>query len=262
MSDALLRTPLYDQHLLAGGRMVPFAGYEMPVQYASIIAEAKAVRENVGMFDVSHMARLILRGDRVLEFLEHVTTNDVAKLHDGVGHYSLLPNEDGGVVDDIIVYRIKVDEYRMVVNADNHAKDVAWLLEKNEFGVEITDITGNTAMIAVQGPNAASLLAGLSDKPTALTDSPMFGISDVTIAGVPCFAPRSGYTGEDGYELICAAKDAAQLWQALLAAGVQPLPGCPQYGSPWLMAPRMPSGGSANVQPQRFLSSVLLRLID
>lgn len=220
MSEALLRTPLYDAHVKAGGRMVPFAGYDMPVQYSSIINESRAVREGAGMFDVSHMARLTLRGERVLEFLEHVTTNDVAKLTDGNGQYSLLPNAQGGLVDDIIVYRIHPTEYRMVVNASNHAKDVAWLNEQNTFGVEITDQTDETAMIAVQGPNATEILAGMSDAPDALKSAPFFGIVEATIGGVPCFAPRSGYTGEDGYELICAAADAEKLWNALLEAGV------------------------------------------
>lgn len=200
--------------------MVPFAGYEMPVQYASIIAESKAVRDGCGMFDVSHMARLKLTGERVLEFLEHVTTNDVAKLTDGAGQYSLLPNAIGGCVDDIIVYRINAREFRMVVNASNHEKDVAWLNEQNSFGVSIEDYTDATAMIAVQGPEATELLAGLSDAPEAIKNAGMFGIVNCTIAGVSCFAPRSGYTGEDGYELICAADDAVEIWNALAQAGV------------------------------------------
>jgi aminomethyltransferase len=222
MSEAtLLRTPLYAKHVEAGGRMVPFAGYDMPVQYASVIAEAKAVREGVGMFDVSHMARLTFKGDGVLEFLEHVTTNDVAKLQDGAGQYSLLPNDEGGLVDDIIVYRISTTELRMVVNASNHQKDVAWLQTQNRFGVEITDQTAETAMIAVQGPTATELLATSSDAAEAIRNAPAFGIVNGTIAGVPCFAARSGYTGEDGYELICAAADAERLWQALLDLGVK-----------------------------------------
>lgn len=222
MSEALLRTPLYDQHIAAGGRMVPFAGYDMPVQYASIIAESKAVREGVGMFDVSHMARLRFTGEGLLTYLERVTSNDVSKLKDGTGQYSLLPNPEGGCVDDIIVYRITEDEFRMVVNASNHAKDVAWLKENNAEGLTIEDLTDATAMIAVQGPTATETLAAISDAPDALREAGMFGVVNCTIGGVKCFAPRSGYTGEDGYELICAAEDAATLWQALLEAGVVP----------------------------------------
>ena len=222
MPETLLRTPLFDQHVSLGGRIVPFAGYEMPVQYASIIAEAKAVRESAGMFDVSHMARLTLKGPRVLEFLEKVTVNDIAKLTDGQGQYSFLPNETGGVVDDIIVYRITEFEYKMVVNASNHAKDVAWLQRNNQEGVEITDQTDETAMIAVQGPKAVAILASLSENPSALNEAPAFGVVNCQIGTVPTFAARSGYTGEDGYELICSADDAPVLWQTLLTNGVAP----------------------------------------
>ncbi|HSI73366.1 MAG TPA: glycine cleavage system aminomethyltransferase GcvT [Fimbriimonas sp.] len=220
MPETLLRTPLYEEHVKLGGRLVPFAGYEMPVQYASIIAESKAVRESAGMFDVSHMARLTLKGPNVLDFLERVTVNDVAKLVDGQGQYSFLPNEQGGVVDDIIVYRISDKQFKMVVNASNHAKDVAWLQRQNEEGVEITDQTADTAMIAVQGPQAVAILAGMSDKASELNAAPAFGVVECRIGGIVCFAARSGYTGEDGYELICAAQDAAVLWDSLLKAGV------------------------------------------
>ncbi len=201
--------------------MVPFAGYLMPVQYEGIIAESKAVREGCGMFDVSHMARLRLTGARVLEYLEWITTNDVSKLTDGTGQYSMLPNERGGVVDDIIVYRIHDSEFRMVVNASNHAKDVAWMKAQNRFEVEIEDMTEATAMIAVQGPGAVELLVKMSGE-EALRDAAAFGIVEPVVGGVRCFAARSGYTGEDGYELICAASEAEPLWNALLAAGVVP----------------------------------------
>ena len=220
MSD--LRTPLYDAHLAANARMVPFAGYDMPVQYDSVIAESKAVREHAGMFDVSHMARLTFRGDRVLEYLEWITTNDVGALADRTGHYSLLPNFEGGCVDDIIVYRMSDHEFRMVVNASNHAKDVQWMQAQNAHGVEITDQTDETVMIAVQGPRAVEILSSLAERPDELTSAPMFGVSEQSIAGVSVFAARSGYTGEDGFELICAAADGVRLWDALAAHGVKP----------------------------------------
>ena len=220
MSDSLLRTPLFDKHIELNGRMVPFAGYEMPVQYSSIIAESKAVRDGAGMFDVSHMARLIFTGDNVLAYLEKVTANDVSKLTNGTGQYSLLPNDIGGCVDDIIVYRISDTEYRMVVNASNHEKDVAWLKSHNDEGVSISDYTDATAMIAVQGPTAVGILAGLSDAADAIRNAVMFGVVECKIAGVECFAARSGYTGEDGYELICSAEAAPSLWDSLLQAGV------------------------------------------
>ena len=202
--------------------MVEFAGYSMPVQYKGVIAESLAVRQGAGMFDVSHMARLILTGDRVLEYLEWITTNDVSKLENGTGQYSMLPNADGGVVDDIIVYKISDNEYRMVVNADNHAKDVAHMKAQNTFGVEIEDVTDETAMIAVQGPKAVEILAGMSNEGQALKDAVMFGVVNGQVAGIDVFAPRSGYTGEDGFELICSAADAPKLWDALVAAGVEP----------------------------------------
>ncbi|MBV6458956.1 MAG: Aminomethyltransferase [Fimbriimonadaceae bacterium] len=217
-----LRTPLHAAHLRHGARMVEFAGYDMPVQYTGIIAETKAVREGAGMFDVSHMARLKYEGERTLEFLEWITTNDVSKLSDGTGQYSLLPNDNGGCVDDIIVYRIHDTEFRMVVNAANHAKDVAWIKSQNRFGVDIEDYTDRTAMIAVQGPTAAQLLESISSDSESMAAAPLFGVVNTVIAGIPCFAARSGYTGEDGFELICSAEHAEHLWEALAKVGVVP----------------------------------------
>lgn len=221
-TDALRRTALYDSHVRCGARLVPFAGYEMPVQYTSIIAESLAVRREVGMFDVSHMARLRLRGERVLEFVEWVSANDASKLEDGRGQYSLLPNERGGTVDDIIVYRVTAEEFLMVVNAANHAKDVAWLESQNAHGVRLDDETERTAMIAVQGPRAVDVLARLATDGEALRAAPPFGLVTAQIAGVPCVAGRSGYTGEDGFEVICDAERGPRLWEALLAEGVTP----------------------------------------
>jgi aminomethyltransferase len=191
----------------------------MPVQYSSIIAEAAAVRHSVGMFDVSHMARLRIRGDEALGFLEKVTSNDVAKLDPDRGQYSLLPNAEGGCVDDIIVYRLE-EGFQMVVNASNHEKDVAWLNDHLPVGVTISDRTDQTAMIAVQGPKAASTLEGLSS--TDLGEVPAFGVIELAIAGRPIQAARSGYTGEDGFELVCDAADSVAVWDALKDSGVQP----------------------------------------
>lgn len=199
--------------------MVPFAGYDMPVQYAGIIAEAKAVRNAVGLFDVSHMARLWLRGPGVLAWLENVTTNDVGSLDDQKGQYSLLPNESGGVVDDVIVYRIGPEVFRMVVNAANHAKDVAWLRRHLVPGVDIDDETEETFMIAVQGPGAVDLLVDKLGASAELSGAPAFGTLAIDVAGVAVFAARSGYTGEDGYELIGPADGAETVWKSLRAAG-------------------------------------------
>lgn len=217
------RTPLYDAHLKLNGKMVPFAGYMLPVQYQSIIKEAEAVRNGAGMFDVSHMARLRFTGSDVLAFLEAVTVNDVALLTPGQGHYSFLPNANGGVVDDIILYCVSSNEYAMVVNAANHAKDVAWLREHMAgLNVEMADETEATAMIAVQGPSAGALVAGLSDHRDAFERAEFFQFVEGKVGGVECFAARSGYTGEDGFELICSAEGAEALWNALLSAGVVP----------------------------------------
>lgn len=216
------KTPLHSAHVKLGGRMVEFAGFDMPVQYKGVIAESKAVRVSAGMFDVSHMARLKFTGDRVLEYLELVTANDVSTLTDGRGQYSMLPNENGGLVDDIIVYRMSAGEYRMVVNAANHAKDVAHLKKYNDHGVTMEDYTDETAMIAVQGPKAASIVAGLAGDRIAILDSTFFDVIETTVAGIDCFCARSGYTGEDGYELICAADRADELWDALIDSGVEP----------------------------------------
>ncbi len=202
--------------------MVPYAGYEMPVQYQGIIAEAKAVRESAGMFDVSHMARLEFTGSRTAEFLDWITTNDVAALSDGGGHYSLLPNDQGGCVDDIIVYRLTSDRFKMVVNAANHAKDVAWIESQNRFDVEMRDDTASTTMIAVQGPAAVDRLAAICSAPNALQSAPLFGVVEAEFGGVACFAARSGYTGEDGFELVCSDQDGPKLWSVLLELGVVP----------------------------------------
>lgn len=202
--------------------MVPFAGYELPVQYVGVIAEARAVRSDAGMFDVSHMARLRFRGEGLLEFLERITANDVSKLTDGVGQYSLLPNERGGTVDDIIVYRIHETEFRMVVNAANHAKDVAWMKSQMPGSITLEDETEFTAMIAVQGPHAAAKIEAMCGQPGLLEAIPMFGTIELKVNGFDVFAARSGYTGEDGFELICSNANANALWNALLEAGVQP----------------------------------------
>lgn len=216
------RTPLHDAHVRSGGRMVTFAGYEMPVQYTSIIAESQAVRTGAGMFDVSHMARFEFVGDEVIAFIEQITTNDVSKLEDGQGQYSLLPNPTGGAVDDIIVYRISATKIRMVVNAANHQKDWAWIESNLPAGITMTDHTAETAMIAVQGPKAADLVASLSTTPGQVHGCAFFGTTSLVVGNVACFAARSGYTGEDGFELICAAADADRLWTALEESGVVP----------------------------------------
>lgn len=216
------KTPLYDAHVECGGRMVEFAGYELPVQYSSVVAESKTVREVAGMFDVSHMARLHISGEESLEFLEKVTTHDVAPLDFGQGQYSLFPNEQGGVVDDLILYRLGESEFKLVVNAANHTKDVAHLKNYCPNSVEMVDETEETGMVAVQGPKATEILTSLCPDGEKLGDLPLFGVIETSFGGVSCFAARSGYTGEDGFELICKASETTKLWNALKDAGVLP----------------------------------------
>jgi aminomethyltransferase len=216
----LLKTPLHDAHVNLNAKMVEFAGWDMPVQYAGVIAESKAVRDSAGMFDVSHMGRTWFRGERVIELLELLTTNDISKLTDGGSQYSLLCYENGTCVDDIIVYRISDTVFRMVINASNREKDIAWMQSHNHHGVSLTDETFETAMIAVQGPKAVGIVNSLSDRD--ISDTPRFSAVETQIAGANAFAARTGYTGEDGFELIVSSADAVAVWDALLQQGVVP----------------------------------------
>jgi len=216
-----LRTPLYDSHLAAGARTVDFGGWDMPVNYGSQIEEHHAVRRDAGMFDVSHMCIVDLRGARVRDFLRGLLANDVAKLaQPGKALYSCMLRDDGGVIDDLIVYFLEPEWYRMVVNAGTRDKDIAWLREHAAgFGVSVAPRT-DLAMIAVQGPNARQKAAQVLDPATAeraLQLGPFFGLD----AGA-LFVARTGYTGEDGWEIAMPAGEAAAYWQKLLTAGVRP----------------------------------------
>ncbi|MBI3911693.1 MAG: glycine cleavage system aminomethyltransferase GcvT [Armatimonadetes bacterium] len=216
MSEASLkRTPLYALHVAAGARTVPFAGWEMPVQYAGVLQEVRAVREAAGLFDVSHMGELHVTGPAALAWLNSLATNDVARLAPGRAQYSLLCREDGGIVDDILVYQLDTDDFMLVTNASNTEKDARWLQERLLPGVELTDSTAETALLALQGPAAAEILGGLTVAPVADLRRFQFGAAEV--AGVPCLVSRTGYTGGDGFELF-TQEDAAALWRALLEA--------------------------------------------
>lgn len=216
----LLKTPLHAAHLRHNAKMVDFAGWDMPVQYSGVIAESKAVREGAGMFDVSHMGRTWFRGERVIEFLELLTTNDISKLQDGGSQYSLLCYENGTCVDDIIVYRISNSVFRMVINASNREKDIAWMQSHNRYDVSLTDETFETAMVAVQGPKAVDIVNSLAERD--ISDTPRFTAVNADIAGAPAFAARTGYTGEDGFELILPSDHAIEVWDALVECGVAP----------------------------------------
>jgi aminomethyltransferase len=213
------RTPLHELHVQLGARIIDFGGWDMPVQYKTgIIQEHKTVRSAVGLFDVSHMGEAVIRGPRAAEAVQRLITNDVGKLAQGAAMYTVMCHPSGGIVDDCIVYRLAQDEYLIVLNASNTAKDLAWIGEHTgAFGVDLEDRSDATALIAVQGPRAVSLVDRLS--PDDLSAVPSFHFAMAEIAGVACMAARTGYTGEDGFELACAAEDAARLWSALLDAG-------------------------------------------
>jgi aminomethyltransferase len=214
-------TPLTPAHRALGAKMAPFAGYEMPIQYSSISAEHLAVREAAGMFDVSHMGEFWIRGAQALEFLQFLTPNDVSKLKVGRAQYSMLPNAQGGLVDDIYLYRTGEQEYLMVVNAANIDKDWDHVRALAEgFAVELENASEDWALIAVQGPRALEKLQTLCD--TDLSASRKNDTFLAEVAGKAARLARTGYTGEDGFEVFVAPGDAEAVWQALLGAGVTP----------------------------------------
>ena len=222
MTDApastLKRTPLHDIHVASGGKIVPFAGYEMPVQYAGgITAEHKAVREGCGIFDVSHMGEFWITGDRAVDFVNYVTTNDVAALAIGQVHYSTILNDRGTIEDDCLVYRF-ADRIMMVVNASNATKDFNHISKHaDSFGVHLIDASDDTALLAVQGPKAAEILQGLTA--TDLSAIRYYHFVEGAVAGHDAIISRTGYTGEDGFELYVPNDTAVPLWNALLNTG-------------------------------------------
>lgn len=214
----LKRTPLRDFHAAHGGRLVDFAGWEMPVQYRSILEEHKAVRRAAGLFDVSHMGEADVRGPEAGKFLNQLVTNDVAKLFPGRVLYSPMCYPTGGVVDDLLVYMRAADDYFLCINAGNIDKDLAWIREHaSKFDVTVTDRSADYALLAIQGPRAAAIVQSLTGAKLGLVK--YYHFSDATVAGVQCIASRTGYTGEDGFELYHAAADAGTLANALLEAG-------------------------------------------
>lgn len=214
-----LKTTLYDTHVRYGGKMVPFAGYLLPVQYGQgVIAEHMAVRTRCGLFDVSHMGEFTCIGPDALANLNQLLTNDFTTMYDGQARYSPMCNEAGGVVDDLIVYKIRDEHYFIVVNASNKDKDFAWMRAHAFGNAVLTDISAEVGQIALQGPKAHEILAKL----TADQDIPAKYYSCVprgTAAGISCLISKTGYTGEDGYELYVAAEKAPELWEALMEAG-------------------------------------------
>lgn len=213
-------TALTDKHISLGAKMVPFAGYNMPVQYEGINAEHATVRNAVGVFDVSHMGEFILKGENALDLIQRVTSNDASKLYDGKIQYSCLPNETGGIVDDLLVYRIDEKTYMLVVNASNIEKDWNWIQKFNDKGVEMHNISDQTSLLAVQGPKAADALQSLTD--IDLASMEYYSFKKGKFAGVDnVLVSATGYTGAGGFEIYFENQYADQIWDAIFKAGAE-----------------------------------------
>ncbi|WP_299458628.1 glycine cleavage system aminomethyltransferase GcvT [uncultured Microscilla sp.] len=214
----LKQTALNDIHVALGGKMVEFAGYSMPVRYTSDKEEHFAVRENVGVFDVSHMGEFLLKGEGALDLIQKVSSNDASKLYPGRVQYSCLPNEQGGIIDDLVIYMIAENEYYLVVNASNVQKDWDWISKYNTYGVEMTNLSDQTSMLAVQGPKATQALQSLTD--VKLDDMKFYTFEKATFAGVPdIIISATGYTGLGGVELYIPNEHAETIWNKIFEAG-------------------------------------------
>jgi aminomethyltransferase len=214
MAQTLQRTPLHDRHVALGARLVPFAGWEMPVQYEGVIQEHRAVRTDAGVFDVSHMGELEVEGPRATQLLQGLLSNDLDRIEPGQAQYTLLTNERGGIVDDLIAYRLDRCRYLLVVNASNREADFRWLKEHEIAGSDVRDVSDEYALLAVQGPHAIGKLG--------LPPASPFTFAEAELDGVQVMVNRTGYTGEDGCELLCMAEDAGSLWDGVLARGIVP----------------------------------------
>jgi len=220
MSEApLKKTPLHADHVRLGARMVPFTGWDMPVQYTGIVDEHQAVRTAAGLFDVCHMGELEMRGEYAGQVVNYLVTNDVSKLVDGQALYTCCCNEKGTILDDLIIYRAASDRYLIVCNASNREKIVAHFKKAAENHCEFSDKSDETALIALQGPKAFDILAKCGAEAAALSSLKSFHFKDAIVANVRCTVARTGYTAEDGVEIFCAWKDAPQLWNQLLEIG-------------------------------------------
>ena len=219
----LKRTPLYNVHKELGARLIDFGGWEMPVQYKDgIIKEHKQVRNSVGLFDVSHMGEAALIGPKAREAVQRLITNDVSQLSDGKALYSVMCYENGGIVDDFIVYQRSSEEFLIILNASNIEKDLEWIHKNVGSMVSIRNESEQTALIAVQGPESVALVDGLSS--SNLADIKRFHFASVDVANAKsCMVARTGYTGEDGFEIACRAEDAEELWHAFLDEGAHPI---------------------------------------
>lgn len=214
---SLRRTPLNEAHRRRGAKLVDYAGWEMPVQYRGLLEEHKAVREAAGIFDVSHMGEILFEGEGALEACNELISNDLSRIEDGQALYAGLLNERGGFVDDVICYRFSETKILMCTNASNAEKDFAWIKAKAKAGPAIRDVSDDWALLAVQGPKAAAILQTLTE--AQLDSIRFFRFREIQLGGKEVIAARTGYTGEDGFEIFCAPADAEALWEAILAAG-------------------------------------------
>jgi aminomethyltransferase len=214
MAQTLQSTPIHDRHVALGARMVPFAGWDMPVQYEGVIPEVRAVRTDCGDFDVSHMGEFEVEGPRAADLLQATLSNDLGRLEPGDAQYTLLTNEHGGIVDDLIVYKLDEFRYLLIVNAANRETDYRWLKERELPGSDVRDVSDEYALLAVQGPRAIERLGLPAAKP--------FTFAEGEVDGIQCMVNRTGYTGEDGCELLATAEDGAALWDRVLARGAVP----------------------------------------
>jgi aminomethyltransferase len=212
--QTLQRTPLHARHVALGARMVPFVGWEMPVQYSGVITEHKAVRTDSGVFDVSHMGQIEVEGPRSQPLLQSLLSNDLDRIVPGQAQYTLLTNEGGGILDDLIAYRLEEHRFLLIVNASNRDSDYRWLKTREIRGTDIRDVSEQYALLAVQGPHATERLG--------LVDAPPFTFAMDEVDGIECLIARTGYTGERGVELLAMAEDAEKLWDRVLARGVTP----------------------------------------
>ena len=217
LMNAPKRTVLFDLHQKLGARMTVFGGFEMPVSYGGIIEEHLAVRNSAGIFDLSHMGEFELSGPHAIETLERAFTNSAERLKDGQAQYTIMCAEDGGTIDDLIVYRLGPERYMLCVNASNIDADRDWIVELNGGRAKFEDVSDATSLIALQGPVAVAILATLADFP--ISDIPRFAVAEGLVAGIKCLAARTGYTGEDGFELFVRNAGARELFEAILDAG-------------------------------------------
>jgi glycine cleavage system T protein (aminomethyltransferase) len=217
VAQGLKRTPLFPAHRRAGAKMVEFAGWDMPVQYQGVIEEHRAVRSRAGLFDVSHMGEIEVRGDGAIEFCQRTTANDVSRMNRFQAQYNLLLNEHGGIIDDVIFYRLEENIFFICVNASNSDKDFAWLRAHVPAKIEVENVSAKYAQLALQGPRAEKILQLLTGARLPELKSFYFVFADV--ASIRCLVARTGYTGEDGFELYCNSDDAMHLWAVLLETG-------------------------------------------